>query len=180
MNAKQHSRLRVLLVTFSLCICATACASDSEVDTGSPSTVADGSEGEASADPAQLLADARQKWADNGPATYVMTTKLICFCPEIAWKNTVIDGQVAEIVSVGPEGFIEPRTQTMETLFDEVDTTIREGYETLNLEFDDDTGALIGYWVDVDARIADEEHGVEISVSPMIEETTTADTVAAE
>lgn len=174
MDAKRQTRFRFLLALLALCTLATACASEAVVDTGSPTTVVepndDGGEpgdGTDATDPAQRLADARQKWAENGPATYVMTTRLQCFCPEIQWKNTVIDGQTVETVSVGEEQFIEPETQTMETLFDEVDTTIRGGYERLDLEFDELTGALISYWVDIDEMIADEEHGVSVTVSPI-------------
>jgi len=150
-----------------ICTLATACAGDVEVDTGSPTTVAAPSKDVGEAVAADRLAEARQKWSATGPATYVMTTRLQCFCPEIIWKNTVIDGQVAETLTVGDEQFIEPQSQTMETLFDEVEMTIAEGYARLDLEFDDLTGALISYWVDVEEMMADEEHGVEINVSPI-------------
>lgn len=155
------------MALLAICTFATACAGDVEVDTGSPTTVAASSEAVGEDVAADRLAEARQKWSNAGPATYVMTTRLQCFCPEIMWKNTVIDGQAVETTPLGEEQFIEPETQTMETLFDEVDTTIRGGYERLDLEFDELTGALISYWVDIDEMIADEEHGVSVTVSAL-------------
>jgi hypothetical protein len=50
----------------------------------------------------------------------------------------------------------------MDDLFDEVQAVIDTGYASLELEVDPETGALVRYWVDVDERMADEEHGVEV------------------
>ena len=167
MNARRLPQLRILIALLAICTLATACAGEVGIDTGSPTTVASPTKDVGEDDAADRLAEARQKWADNGLSTYVMTTRLQCFCPAIVWKNTVIDGQAAETLTVGDEQFIEPNSQTMETLFDEVEMTIAEGYAQLDLEFDDVTGALISYWVDVEEMMADEEHGVTINVSAM-------------
>ena len=183
MDAKQLSRFRFVVAMFALCTFATACASDTVVDTGSPTTVT-GSNGEpsddgAATDPAVRLVQARQMWADNGPSSYAMTTQLQCFCPMIEWKNIVVDGQITSTVSTGEDAFVEPQPQTMEDLFDEVDTAIRDGYARLDLEFDAETGALLSYWVDVDEMIADEEHGLIVTLSS-IEDDVTETTVPPE
>jgi len=71
-------------------------------------------------------------------------------------------------VNIGEDGFREPEAQTMETLFDEVESVIGDGYATLDLEFDTTTGALLNYWVDIEEMMADEEHGVIVTVSAAI------------
>ena len=50
----------------------------------------------------------------------------------------------------------------MLSLFTAVQMVIDEGYATLDLEFDPETGALVRYFVDIDRRMADEESGVEV------------------
>jgi hypothetical protein len=57
----------------------------------------------------------------------------------------------------------------MEMLFDEIDTAITAGYATLDFEFDPATGAVIRYWVDIDERVADEEHGVDVISVVLVE-----------
>lgn len=175
MNAKRHSRFWLVVVLVALGALATSCASDAVVDTGSPTTVADPGDDSGDPidanDPAERLAAARQTWAENGPTSYVLITQLQCFCPVTEWKNVVVDGEVTSTVATGEDTFIEPQAQTMETLFDEVESAIRDGYAHLDLEFAPDTGALLSYWVDVDERMADEEHGVVITLSPIDEET---------
>jgi uncharacterized protein DUF6174 len=112
--------------------------------------------------PAERLAAARALWAENSPNTYRLTTQQVCFCPESIWADTVIDGEIVSHEAVADDGFFDPGGRTMEALFDEVDEVITGGFATLDLEFDPGTGALVRYWVDVDERMADEEHGVDV------------------
>ena len=113
--------------------------------------------------PEGALAAARQRWADNGLTSYRLTTSELCFCPETNWVNTVVDGEVTGHEPVGEGPFYDPGPRTMETLFDEIDAAIAEGYETLDVEYHPETGAVVRYWVDVAANIADEEHGVQVT-----------------
>jgi hypothetical protein len=170
MKQIQAFKLPLLALVGVLAIVASACGGDSTVDTGSTTPI-DGS-GQTtivldidSADPLVRLDAARQLWQANGPSTYAMRTKLQCFCPQIEWKNTVVDGELISTVNIGEDGFTEPEAQSMETLFDEVDSVIDDGYATLDLDFDTETGALLNYWVDVEEFMADEEHGVVVTVS---------------
>ena len=126
--------------------------------------------------PAERLAAARALWAENGPSTYRLTTQQVCFCPESIWADTVIDGEIVSHEAVADDGFFDPGGRTMEALFDEVDEAITDGFATIDLEFDPGTGALVRYWVDVDERMADEEHGVDVKAfEPFDPETSPAD-----
>jgi hypothetical protein len=170
MKLIRHSRLLVLAVLAALSLLASACGSASEVDTGSP-TGTDGTTQNTetpdltSGDPIDRLDAARSLWSTEGPTSYTMTVELQCFCPQIKWKNIVRDGEVESTESVGEDQFMEPRSQAMEDLFDEVESVIRDGYFRLDLEFDTASGALANYWVDVEEMMADEEHGVIVTVS---------------
>jgi len=112
--------------------------------------------------PEARLSAARSLWADNGPASYRLTTQQLCFCPETVWIDTVVDGQVVAHEPVSQEAMFDPGEHTMETLFDEVEAVIDDGYATLDLDFDPETGGLRRYWVDISEMMADEEHGVEV------------------
>jgi len=108
------------------------------------------------------LAVARAQWADSAPATYVLTLRELCFCPETVWTETIADGVVVSHEPSTAEAAYDPGPRTMEDLFDEVQGAIDAGYATIELEVDPETGALVSYWVDVDEMTADEEYGVEV------------------
>ncbi len=120
------------------------------------------------ADDAQAQLDAAVVlWAAQGPASYTMVTRQLCFCPQQEWSDTVVDGEVTEHVALTDDTFFDPGPSTMLSLLADVQAVIDEGYASLDLSFDPDTGALIQYFVDVDERIADEESGIEvISLQP--------------
>lgn len=149
---------------------ASACGSDSTVDTGSPDPTDDSGPSTTapdinSPDPFVRLTAARGLWDESGPTSYVLTTQLQCFCPQTEWTNTIVDGDVVSTESTGEDGFREPQALTMETLFDEVESVINDGYARLDLEFDTANGALLNYWVDIEETMMDEEHGVNVTVS---------------
>lgn len=107
---------------------------------------------------------ARERWAAHGLPSYRMTTSEICFCPETRWVNTVVDGEVTDHSSASDETLFDPGPRTMETLFDEIADAIAEGFETLDAEYDPETGAVVSFYVDVEAEMADEEYGVRVNV----------------
>ena len=116
--------------------------------------------------PEGALAAARERWAANGPRAYRLTTSEICFCDVIEWVNTVIDGEVVSHEAVNEGTLFDPGPRSMETIFDEIAAAIAEGYETLDAEYDAETGAVVRYYVD-GANVADEEYGVQvISLTP--------------
>jgi hypothetical protein len=92
----------------------------------------------------------------------VLTLREVCFCPESVWVETVVEGVIASHEPAAEGGFYDPGPRAMDDLFDEVQAAIDAGYASLELEVDPETGALVRYWVDVDERMADEEHGVEV------------------
>jgi hypothetical protein len=114
-------------------------------------------------DDAQSRLDAAAaRWNDHGPASYTMVTRQLCFCPEQEWQDTVVDGEVAEHITLSDDSFFDPGPATMPSLFADIQAVIDEGYASLDLAFDSETGAVQRYFVDIDERMADEEHGVEV------------------
>lgn len=120
-------------------------------------------------DSAQAQLDAAvTRWNEVGSTSYTLLTRPLCFCPQQEWQDTVIDGEVTEHVALTDDIFFDPGPRTMLSLFAEVQAVIDDGYASLDLSFDPDTGALVRYFVDIDERMADEEFGVEvISIEPL-------------
>jgi len=112
--------------------------------------------------PTARLAAARALWAETDLSSYVIETQQSCFCPQASWIDTVVNGEVKTHRPATPDAFYDPGARTMEDLFDEVSSAITDGYAKLDLKFDTTSGALVSWWVDVDERMADEEHGVTV------------------
>jgi hypothetical protein len=92
----------------------------------------------------------------------------LCFCPETVWTDTIAAGEVVAHEAASDDSFFDPGERTMEDLFDDIEDVIDNGFATLDLEFDDETGAVERYWVDIEELMADEEHGVEVvALEPM-------------
>ena len=116
------------------------------------------------ADAAQDQLDAAMaRWNDVDSTSYTLVTRQICFCPEQEWQDTVVDGEVIEHLALTGDAFFDPGPTTMLSLFAVVQAVIDGGYASLDLSFDPETGALVRYFVDLDERMADEEHGVEVT-----------------
>ena len=114
------------------------------------------------ASPEARLAAARARWADSGPKSYTIETRQTCFCPPTTWVDTIVNGVVVSHESMAKDAFFDPGARTMEDQFNEIGAAITEGYASIDLRFDSETGALISWWVDVSEMMADEEHGVEV------------------
>ncbi|MEZ5247333.1 MAG: DUF6174 domain-containing protein [Acidimicrobiales bacterium] len=162
---------RLIPLVLTIALVAAACGDDSSsTDAGGPgdggsattTTVATTTTLDPDT-PAGALAAARERWAENGLASYRLATTEICFCPETGWVNTIVDGVVVTHEPADDESFFDPGPRSMETLFDEIAAVIDAGYETLDVEYHPETGAVISYYVDVDAMMADEEHGVRVT-----------------
>jgi len=124
--------------------------------TASPTTTADPTSPEA------RLAAARGLWAVNGLDSYSIETRQSCFCPQVSWVDTVVNGKVVSHEPTTQDAFFDPGARTMQDLFDEIDAAMSEGYASIDLQFDSSTGALTSWWVDVSEMMADEEHGVTV------------------
>ena len=163
-------RLLPLILVLVIVVVAAACGDDtSSTDAGGPG---DGSDATTTVAPPTTLdpdtpegalAAARARWAENGLASYRLATTEICFCPETLWRNTVVDGEVVSHEPAGEQAFFDPGPRSMVTLYDEIAAAIDAGYETLDVEYHPETGAVISYYVDVDAMMADEEYGVRVT-----------------
>jgi hypothetical protein len=163
--------LPALPALLAVALVAAACGDDSSTDVGGPgddgsaaSTTSVATDAAPDPDtPEGALAAARRRWAENGLVSYRLATTEICFCPETAWVNTIVDGAVVSHEASGDASFFDPGPRSMETLFDEIAAAIAEGYETLDVEYHPETGAVVRYYVDVEALMADEEYGVEVT-----------------
>ena len=111
---------------------------------------------------------ARELWTAQGSDSYTIVTQSLCFCPNEQWSDTVVDGVVTEHMALADDVFSDPSARPMDVLFDFVQQAIDNGYASLTVSYDPDTGALQQFFVDVDEMMADEEYGVEvISVDPL-------------
>lgn len=164
---------RLIPLVLAVALVAAACGDDSSsTETGGPggdgpttttSTTVATTTTLDPATPEGELAAARQRWAESGLDSYRLETAEICFCPETRWTNTVVDGEVTDHAPLSDEAVFDPGPRTMETLFDSIARAIEEGYETLDAEYDAETGAVVSYYVDVEANMADEEYGVSVT-----------------
>jgi hypothetical protein len=105
---------------------------------------------------------ARESWAAQGPTSYTIVTQSLCFCPAEQWSDTVVDGVVTEHVALSDDVFSDPAARPMDVLFEFVQQAIDNGYASLTVSYDPNTGALTQFYVDVDEMMADEEYGVEV------------------
>ena len=110
------------------------------------------------------LDEARQRWADADISDYTYRYTELCFCPPSEWVVRVADGAVTgQEPAPGTEPLGEaPEPRTMEQLFDVVEEELLADPAAVELSFDEQTGALERYWVDVDERMVDEERGLEV------------------
>jgi hypothetical protein len=166
---------RLLAVLAAFVLVVAACGDDTPVETvdggSSTTTTAAPPTSVPNVDPDSpeaRLAAARARWAEEGPSAYRLTMRELCFCPETVWTDTVAAGEVLAHEAASDDNFFDPGERTMEDLFDDIEDVIDNGFVTLDLDFDEETGALVRYWVDVEEMMADEEHGVEVvAVEPI-------------
>lgn len=111
---------------------------------------------------------ARRQWGEAGPDRYRLTWTLLCFCPRSTFVDTVVDGEVVEHREAPEsEAFDDPGPKTTDAIFDEVQAAIDSDPFSLEVVYDDETGAVVSYFVDEQQNIADEEHGLEVEVEPL-------------
>lgn len=103
------------------------------------------------------LDDARDRWEDNGPASYSMTYETGGMAGQLAGTVVVIDGQVDTFVPA-PTSEVPPPVVTVEQLFDAID----DADDVEQAEFDDELGHPTRFQIDPDANATDDEWGFEI------------------
>ncbi len=113
---------------------------------------------------ADLIA-ARQLWESAAPASYTMTYRLVCFCPELRATVTVENGQV---VSFEPMGEITIDELTVEDLFADIQAAFDQNAARVTATFDAELGYPVDYFIDEDEMIADEEHGYTVEAFTVV------------
>ncbi|MDZ7674582.1 MAG: DUF6174 domain-containing protein [Acidimicrobiales bacterium] len=157
-------RLLTIVLTSAALVLA-GCGDDEPVaangsSTTSPSSTPTG----ITADQAELDA-AQDRWREAGIDDYELEWSVQCFCPLTSYVDTIEDGEVVDH-RPAPEndGVEDPGPKTMEDIFGEVQAAIDSEPDSLSVEYDPDTGAVDGYFVDPDERAADEEYGLSVEV----------------
>jgi len=150
---------------------ASACGSATSVEVGGPGD--DPTVGETTtttsppvdADIDVRLQAAQERWNTADITSYVVAWSPTCFCPAVTFTDTVVDGAVDS--HKADETFFEMDGMTIDDMFAEIQLALDDEPFHIEAEFDEETGAVISYWVDVDERMADEEHGIVVhSVTP--------------
>lgn len=114
------------------------------------------------------LERAEQRWEAEGPASYTITLRRLCYCFEIDPRQvTVTNGVVTDVRIEGAEAPL-PADQwqwypSVPALFDIIRDAIEQPAHTLDLEFHDTLGYALRVAIDWDARVADEEVTYEVT-----------------
>lgn len=117
------------------------------------------------ADPPRAFVVAAERWGEAGPGAYRMTLQRSCFCPP-DWRGpfevTVRDGSVVSATYEG-EAVDAERVVTVEALLALLEDAYRRGAERVDAFYDPEFGYPTQFYVDYDARMADEEVGYEVT-----------------
>lgn len=115
------------------------------------------------------LAEAREVWEDRGPASYVYTYALNCFCvgpgvPPV--RITVTDGRVTDAFVPSEDRRVPPSElstyPTVVDLFEDVSDWLGREPASARTEFHPILGYPVDVFVDFETNVADEELGFRI------------------
>ncbi|MFT7476616.1 MAG: hypothetical protein ACI81L_003573, partial [Verrucomicrobiales bacterium] len=101
------------------------------------------------------------RWEATELTDYVVTWSPSCFCPSVTFSDTIVSGEVVSH-EVDGETFYETTGKTIGDLLSEIQLALDDDPFQIDAEFDDETGAVVSYWVDVEEMMADEEYGVVV------------------
>lgn len=162
-------RALVASVVLSLLVLAGCGDDEAPVATGStdPTTTTTAAAGPVDAEQARLD-EARQRWEQAGLEDYRLTWTVQCFCPRTTFIDTIVDGEVVSHEQApDSDALHDPGPKTVPEIFDEVQSAIDEDPATLEVTYDDDTGAVTSWWADYELHMADEEQGLEVQLEPI-------------
>jgi len=108
------------------------------------------------------LRAAEARWSETTPRRYLISWSLSCFCPPTVYTDEIADGGVVSHEADNTDTWIETTGVTMEDLISQVELALLDNPAFMSAEFDPETGALISYYVDPYAEMADEEYGVTV------------------
>jgi hypothetical protein len=103
---------------------------------------------------------ARATWQAAAVASYAITYREICFCPEVVIDVEVEDGQVGDVVVTG-DGFDTP-PRTVDDMFDSIANALDTGAFRVSATYNQELGYPTEFFVDVEQMMADEEFGVVV------------------
>jgi hypothetical protein len=106
------------------------------------------------------LETARAAWQSAAVASYAITYREICFCPEIVTEVEVVDGQVGDVVVTG-DGFDSPPL-TVDDMFDAITNALDAGAFRVTATYNPELGYPTEFFIDVEQMMADEEFGVAV------------------
>lgn len=113
------------------------------------------------------LAEARQRWEAEGPASYVYAVERLCFClGRGPARVTVEDGEVVSVEAVEPEDHFEPTAElfpSVDGLFEILADAIARDAYSIRATYDPETGVPTEFFIDYDQSIADEELGMRVT-----------------
>lgn len=113
------------------------------------------------------LEQAEAKWAKEGPASYTLVLRRICYCGDTEPRQvTVVDGAVTDVRLVGattPLPFEQwPWYPSVEALFAMLLEAIELPAHQIDADYDPARGYARDVWIDWSMNVADEEVGFVI------------------
>lgn len=116
------------------------------------------------------LDQARERWEAAGIDDYRLTWAVRCFCPRTAFVDTIVGGEVvAHEQAPDSDALDDPGPKTVPDIFDEVQAAIDDDPATLEVTYDEETGAVTRWWADHRLDMADEEQGLEVEIEPLVD-----------
>jgi hypothetical protein len=114
------------------------------------------------------LERAEQRWEAEGPGSYTITLRRLCYCLEVEPRQvTVTNGVVTDVRIEGADAPL-PAEQwqwypSVPALFDIIREAIELPAHSLDPEFHDTLGYALRVAIDWDAKVADEEVTYEVT-----------------
>jgi hypothetical protein len=116
------------------------------------------------------LDSALETWNVQGPAEYSFTWHRSCECTSETTQPiriTVVNNTITDAVYVATQLPVsaDRRAQllTIDGVFGELQDAIASGADTVNIEYDSNSGAPLSVYVDYEAGVADEELALQLS-----------------
>jgi hypothetical protein len=153
--------MRALLVsaTLALAVAAGCSGDDGNATDSGPGTSRNSDE--------QVLADARERWADAAITDYDWSFDVSCFCPAWGFDVEVRDGAAGAVEvrpstrgGLPPQDDVsdkEPPFTTVEEFLDHVEGRLGDDLDDVRAEYDEATGRPVKLSLDPDSETYDDE-----------------------
>ncbi|KQY64404.1 MULTISPECIES: DUF6174 domain-containing protein [unclassified Nocardioides] len=112
--------------------------------------------------PETRLLDAREDWKNAGIDHYRWRYEQLCFCPPLDMRIEVQGDAMVDATNLAaPKAEAAPEIVTMEDLFDQVETALRDS-ATVRVTYDPETGAVRSLEVDHITNAVDDEYTIKV------------------